>query len=255
MADDDSSKKDDLKKEIEDEKFHGFDEELQEFGRKLRKMPGIRRLLNFVIYGLYIPPTMILKGQGKILFNPSYRKLMFDRETKTGLLEDSIFAPSLWCPNDEGTSLQYDNAVAGRYAAYDFHRREEFGKNTVNRGKGRLIAFPLDEIIDNPASKYTPSTLVEPLDLGQILQIVFPSIDELVEWELVRDTTYKEAYKRAGLYDQYRLGIELKNIGDETVYQITPKGNGLVFVATEGGEKTSEKKRELVFVPGWHGNI
>jgi hypothetical protein len=229
-------------------------DEMRDTGRMLRKLPGVRRFLNFMVYGIIMPPTLIMKGQGKLLFNPEMRKLMFDRETKTGMLEDAIFAPMLWCPNDDGTSLQYDKALAGRYAVYDFNRREEFGKKALPRGKGRLIAFPLEEIIGNDINEYTPSTLVDPVDLGQLLQLVVsPKIEELVGWGLIRETNYIEAYVRVGLYDKYKLAIDMKNLGNETVYQITPKGNGLVNIMLDGGEKTPEKKKAMELVPGWYG--
>lgn len=241
-------------KEVKDGKRFEMPEQIQDFGKQLRRMPGLRKLMNAVLYGLILPPTLIMKGQGKMLFDPSFRKLMFDRETKTGMLEDSIFAPALWCPNDEGTSLQYDDALAGRYAAFDFNRKSEFNNKTLCRGKGRLMAFPLEEIIDNSTDTYTPSALVEPLDLGQLMQMVIsPKIDELVGWGLIKETNYRQAYENVGLYDQYRLPIELKNLGEQTVYQVTPKGNGLVFLAADGGEKTPEKKKVLVFEPGWYG--
>jgi hypothetical protein len=245
----------DMKKAMEEGKGIDVPDEVREAGRKLRRMPGVRRTINILYYGLIFPSLMIMSGQGKYLLHPDFRKMIFDRETKTGMLEDAIFAPALWCPNDEGTALQYDKAVAGRYAVYDFHRKNEFGERALPRGKGRLIAFPLEEIIHHSAEEYTPSTLVDPLDLGQIMQIVMsPKIEELVGWELIRETTYKEAYQRVGLYDQYKLGIELKDLSEKPIYQITPKGNGLILVAVDGGEATPEKKEARVLVPGWYGN-
>lgn len=187
------------------------------------------------------------------LRNPELRQSLFNREENTGLLEDSIFAPDLYFPSDEGTGLENRRAVAGRWVAYDFNRPNEFGsivkKRKTQVKQGKILAFPLIDIIDNKPDKYTPTNLFHSLWIEHLLQMESPTISDLIDYGLVEETTYREAYSRANLYDKYRVPLTLARLNDQTVYGVTPKGNGLIFLNPDFGDKKEHKEPKKILKP------
>lgn len=204
---------------------------------------------------LYIITLSTQEGR-ELLKNPETRLFLFDREARVGLLEDSIFSNDLFFPNKEGTSLDHETAVAGRYVGYDFRRPTEFGKKVKEKGRNmvndaRLFSIPLTEIIDNPRDKYTPTSLLDIYTLEDMLLFQPATIDDLFEYGFVSQTTYKEAYDRVGLYNKFKSFIELGQIADKPVYQVTPKGNTLVILSKDFGVKQKDPKSKRVLVPAF----
>lgn len=190
----------------------------------------------------------------KYLRDPELRGILFGGdEYRTGLLESSIFENTLTFPNKENTSLESQKARAGRYVAYDHFRPDEFGMKVLEQRRnvktGRIYAFPLDEVINNNPDTYTPTGLLRVFDYDHMLQVQTPTISELIDYGLVKETTYQEAYKNVGLYEKHKRLLTLKDLQDKPIYTITPKGNGLVFLEPDSGdtEKFDEKSPSPVF--------
>lgn len=225
-------------------------ERLRSYAKELRHNPAFRVAGNIML-GLMLIYFHSATNQGrKLLANPEYRKMLMDREQRTGLLEDTIIAPVLTHPNEEGTALTKSDAVAGRWASFDFRRPKEFFPKKVKQtDKGRLLSFILPEIIDNSPDKFTPTFLLNIFDISHFITAEFSSISDLLQYGYLKEVTYAEAYKNAGLYEKYSKSLMLSGIHDQTIYQVTPKGNGLVFLATDQGQNTEEKRGVKKFVP------
>ena len=115
------------------------------------------------------------------------------------------------------------------------------------------MSFLIDEVKDRDKSDYTPLDLFQFTDIEHIMHADFPTIEELVEQGLVEETTYEEAYRSVGLYDQYSQSMGVLGISEETVYQITPKGNTLIDLSNDGGRKIKKSKRVKKLVPSHNG--
>lgn len=229
----------------------------QEVVRLSRRLFQAHRLLRKITNAslrLMIFSKILMDPEGReALRDPATRRFFFDREKRTGLLEDSILNPDIYHPNRETTSLELNSAPAGRWAGYDFNRGQEFslGKHTYERSKvdGRLTVFKLDDIQDNSADTYTPTALFNLFDVIQMLTISFPTIDEALEEGYLKETNYKDAYSKVGLYDKYKLYLFGIGIADKPIYIVTPKGNAVVMLVRDFGRKSEKPKVVPEFKP------
>ena len=192
----------------------------------------------------------------KLLSDPEARRFLWNREKRVGLLEDSIFSNDLFFPNKEETSLTHETAVAGRYIGYDFRRPTEFGKRVKEKESNivkdaRLFSAPLREIIDNTPDKYTPTALFDIYSLEHLIVLQPTTLEELIQDGLAEKTTYKEAYNRVGLYNKFKLFIELEQIADKPVYRVTPKGNTLVILSRDFGVNQKDPKLKTKLAPAF----
>ncbi len=147
--------------------------------------------------------------------------------------------------------MEIITATAGKWCGYDFNRESEFGKKAITQKKGKLLSFILEEIKENKSSDYTPTTLFQFFDITHLLSMECPSIGYLIEQGLLEARTYREAFQRIGTYDKYARSMDFFEITDKEVYQVTPKGNGLIFLSGESGEKVKEKKKAKELVPAY----
>src|SRR3972149_384724 len=97
-----------------------------EFSRFLRRHRIARFAINTLSRTILAIAMISTPGGIELFSNPEARRFIFDKETHTGLLKDSILSESLYYPNREDTSLDFSNAPAGRWVAYDFNRPSEF---------------------------------------------------------------------------------------------------------------------------------
>ncbi|MBI2031076.1 MAG: hypothetical protein HYT08_00500 [Candidatus Levybacteria bacterium] len=190
------------------------------------------------------------------LKNPETRRFLYDREAQAGLLEGSIFNHDLFHPNEEERSLLHEHAVAGRWVAYDFNRPQEFGQKVKKRGRqiftGKLIAFPLDEIIDNKLEDHTSTYLLNPYAIEHVLQMdTSPKIDDLLSYGFIEESTYRQSFESVGQYETYKSYMSLAGITEERVYRVTPKGNTLVYIERDFGDKRKDPDRKTVLKPAF----
>lgn len=200
-----------------------------------------------ILTRLRVTRRLVTTPQGReILSNPEYRKLLYDYEARAGLIEGAIFTDNLYYPNDDGL-LGRKNALAGQWVAYDFNREREFGPKVKERGRslqqGRILTFPLGEIIDNPPNKMTPISLFNIYNADHVLKVETPTIETLISYGFVEQVTYAEAYQSTDNYEQYAKLLKDEGAHDRLVYRITPKGNTLVRLEQDGGQKRKVPKR------------
>ena len=120
---------------------------------------------------------------------------------------------------------------------------KEFTSHEQCKRVGRLTVFMINEVRDNPVDKKTPTDLLNLRSIEHLLHINFPTITELVEQEVVVERSYGRAYEEMGLYDDYSEDLRRRSLIDDPVFQVTPKGNTLIFLTKDSGDKTPKEKR------------
>jgi len=226
--------------------------ELKDEVPELAEVLGSSRLARKVVnasFRILLYSYMLVTPQGReALKIPEARRTLYDREARVGLLEDSIISDKLHVPNKERTSLELKSTVAGRFVSYDFHRPEEFKsaakKRDIQNGSGRLVVFALDEIKDNDKNDYTPTDLFNYFDILHIMSFDSYSPEDAIKEGYLKETTYRNAYKKVGLYnDRNAMFLELQGLSDQPIYAVTPKGNTVVALLTDGGKKSEQPKK------------
>lgn len=225
-------------------------ERMKKLAKEMRHNPALK-VTGHILYALAMVYYLSATKEGReALKNPEFRKTLIDKEKRTGLLEDTILSPILYHPNSEYTSLIKTQAQAGRWTSYDFRRSQEFYPKKVKQlDNGKLIAFILPEIIGNDPNKFTPTNTVNIFDITHVLTIETPSIQQVIEYGYLKETTYKKAYDEAGTNGKFDKYLQLKNLLDTKIYQVTPKGNGMLFLATDAGEQIREEQKVAKLIP------
>ena len=211
-----------------------------------------RFLTNLAMKTIVIPYTLFFTEEGRqVLQDPKRFKKLFDRECNIGLLEGSIIGDSLYSANKGDIELQRESSIAGQWVAHDPYRTREFGENAPEIHKGKLLSFLVEEIAGNNKNHYTPTEFLNVYDVCHLAYLNTSSIGELVDGEYVEEKKYENALKQIGLYEGYKEQLP-NNVLKKEVYQVTPKGNGLIFLRKEAGEKKKkiqEKKSSLIPQP------
>jgi len=181
-------------------------------------------------------------GPTFVLTNPEFMGMLYNKEFFVGLLEKSIIQNPLYIPSDNG-SLEKLEAKGWNFSGYDFDRISEFGKDVVSKKEGRIVSFLLDRIKNNHKDVYTLTGILNIFDPIDVLTFEKPSVDYLIENGMLEKTTYQEAYSKTGLYGGYAKSMNILDISENEVYQVTPKGNGLMFLWPDGGDSSQKKKK------------
>ncbi len=185
---------------------------------------------DYLISGFYrtITPLLWPVIKGTFWFD----QRAFKPENRIGLLTGSILAQSIVFPNEERTNLVFDESPEGEFSAYDFKRSEQFGEVLHAAGHdihaGKMAALLLNSVLDNPAGRLTPLDQVDFLKMRQALKICWISLSGAVELQLIAKRSYGDAYAIAGALNQWEPRLRQLQLIEEPVYQITPKGNGLI---------------------------
>lgn len=169
-------------------------------------------------------------------------RIFWDTEKTTGLLEGSIIQNPLFHPDKDG-NMTSSGAVAGRYVGYDFDRPAIFGAKGERPDRrqrtGRIVTYLLPELKGDP-DEYTPVGYISRFNPYHQLHLDTPDIGTLEKRGLIRQTTYQEAYEDAGLWRQHAKWLQLAGLANSSVYTVTPRGNGVIYLAADRG--ISEKK-------------
>jgi len=168
-----------------------------------------------------------------------------------GLIEGGMLAPRLSRPHPTHGYLDLATAAAGEWVAYDAKRRAEFphvaqDKRLPIYTKGKLMAFLLDEVIDNEPSTKTPTDLLLPFSADHLLTLNSLNARELVEIGFATFTTHELAYEQVGL-EALIPELRARSMADAPVYQITPKGNTLVKLVSVGGTPQPKQQEQPDF--------
>ncbi len=175
--------------------------------------------------------------------NPEYRELLHKNE-RQGLLEGSILSGKLWRPTINGHHLEYVEGTTGDMIGYDFHRPKKL-RNWRNKPirqhfEGKMYVIDFDENNQYSPDQYTPTGAFDPAIANNVLKMNKLTLGEMLEKGYIEETTYKEAYTKTGKKTQYSAA--LIEIGEQSVYRVTQKGNSVVHISPEGGDKRKSPK-------------
>lgn len=251
-----------MKEDLTEEKLYQKRREI--FKAKEESALGIREELkarSFVRKGLnFLWTTCMLCLTTVSERNWSGLRMMNTPVLRVGMLQGSILSHDLYIPDyEDQTRLERISAVAGRWHGYDFKKREileRLGWLNPERiekyregGGGRMIAFPVPEVMSNEPSQLTPTRTFDICRLEDLILMQLPTISELEGMGFVCQTTYKQAYQEEGLYDRYRRDLILAGVDEGSVFQVTPKGNGLVALVYDFGVPKKSPERQMQLKP------
>ena len=174
--------------------------------------------------------------------------ILYNKKEMVGFLAGSIIQNPLYYP-DEG-NVEFLSTGAGNWLGFDFRRNQGFQKGVYGplRG-GKLASFLIEDIKDNDPQQLTPTGYLNLFDVYHMAQMEFPIMDYLVKNGLVSTSTYAKSFEKAGEYSQFKGMLKELGIAEKPIFEVTPKGNGLVFLVEVEGEK--RPKESVDFAPSW----
>lgn len=165
-------------------------------------------------------------------------------EQKVGLKVDSIISNPLYFPESQDSArLQFKSATAGRWNTYDFRKKNRIkliDEPNHFSGDVDLVFFPIEDIDVNSESdidQLTPDNLFQLFYFDHIIHFTRFSISEALEYWVIRETTYADAYDR--VWDNgWIKDVQELWIAEKLLYQVTPKWNTLIFPWRKWWDKT-----------------
>lgn len=96
----------------------------------------------------------------------------------------------------------------------------------------------MDELYNIPLEQKTPLKIANPLRFDHFLQFEEGvAITDLEQEGYAHEMTYEEAYHNLGLSERHMPNLEILGATKKPVWQITPKGNGLIFLSQNKKQK------------------
>lgn len=155
----------------------------------------------------------------------------------------SIIWNPLYFPDDGELKkqLQFQNASAGLWNVHDF--KDTFiSKNKLTHTdlSTELAFFPIEKKLVNQNSNKnieTPIWVFNFFQLEDIIKFSKLNISKALEYWALEEVTYIEAYEKIGNQD-WIDDIDILNITDKKVFQVTPKWNTLIIPMAKWWDKT-----------------
>ncbi len=192
----------------------------------------------------------------KTILKIRYGADLSDPSISAGLLEGSIVGNPLRFPSEDESFIDNMKAAGGSWVGYDFMVPSTFPKpfeagRIEQLTQGRLMGIILEEVKDNPAEERTPLGAVSISNLDHVLQFNTYTAAELLDLNVLAERSYGKAYETVGLLERYSDELRSRSIIDEPVFQVTPKGNGLVVLIEDFGkpDPKEELERSIVHIP------
>ena len=182
----------------------------------------------------------------KLLFHTS-----FSRVTDF-LIEGALLGTTLQIPSTDAQPVRHTATTATTMVAYDPNRAKVMAVDQDAYSwttEGRLGLLMLASVDKAPAARRTPLTKGSPIGMWrgmEIRQNVQP--DALVRSGYLHTPTYEEAFSSLYL-DHHIPWLERAGLAQQPVYQVTPKGNGMVFLwpgAVARGPKLPPRRDALL---------
>ena len=177
-------------------------------------------------------------------------------EAIAGMIEGAIIAPKLAYVDQENGLLIYKEATKGGLIGYDVARPFEFpaqpnAEPIPTISEGVLWSMLPKELEENPASLRTPTGYVELYNYEHLLTLSKYPLETLIGEKVLAAVSLAEAFDTVGL-GEHIGGLEARRIATDRVYQVTPKGNTLMRLEEDSGDKTPklEPRFKTVLVPG-----
>ena len=224
-------------------------DQLDEFREKrdaekelLKKHRLIKHMVN-----LYLRTHVRIKFKGKSL----------PPDSKVGLLDGSIISNPLFYPHEDDDWLDNKTDQPGKWVAYDYKRPQTFPDAHKKRKveqlfNGRLVAFLADEMQDKSKEEPTPVGMLNLLDVDHVLSFDIYTPDQLIQQGMLEKSTYGDAYQSLGIYKKYMEELGTRRLTEEPLFQVTPKGNTLIVLLPDFGERAPKEDTQTspVFIPG-----
>jgi hypothetical protein len=174
-----------------------------------------------------------------------------------GICVDGMIGTKLCYPDPaHGNELILHRPKNSAYLSYDPRRPEYFPAAakqdffTVS-GEGSLAALMINGIEEQHEDELTLLSAQELVSAETLFSFDKPGLERLIELGMLARRTHEDAFEHAGLED-YIGGLRSRSMHDEIVYQVTPKGNTLVMVIPDGGDRSPKLEASplAIRVPG-----
>jgi len=168
------------------------------------------------------------------------------QDRRYGLLQDSYIARRLWHPDTEGLGLVKEvGSTPDTMIAYDSRRPHELPPNpdpVTPVQRGVLCVVSKDSLQGTSSDTLTPTGTADLFRFRDLMDLDYQPPEEMIENGYLRQATYREVFKKQGLADHYAgaLDMALDRIGEQTLYEVTPKGNGIVYLRHLPQKRTPE---------------
>lgn len=159
---------------------------------------------------------------------------------KVGLSQGSIIGNDLWQPHFASGEFYQVNfsKFPGLWFCRDFSNKEKPIRY------GYLFSLLTEEMSNNEKDIYTPFLPINSIDLTARLSLTDSGF--LLNKNLLEYKSYEDVYKSLGLFEKYGSCLQEKNILDERVLNVTPKGNGRIFcLLVKGNTKKGSIEKSL----------
>ena len=194
----------------------------------------------------YATPLFLLFSEvgRERLKDPETWKKLVKPERRIGMLEGAIISDSQYIPDIGNTNFTYESEKLGYWIGVDYLRVQELGRSSKKISRGKFLSFPLEEVEGKTGDEYTPTHLFDLFDPLHLFRLQNPTLDELVKDEFIEPTSYSDALRRVGQYEGLANKIAITGIEDKEVYQVTPKGNSLIFLTKPMGDTKKRPKED-----------
>ena len=189
-------------------------------------------------YGLTKLLTCTEEGR-EVFKNPALRDFI---KNYNGLLKGTIISNFLYLPPTENsTECGFLKASAGEWVSYDPTRKQILNQKYLETEHGRLFVYDIPEVRHHTKDEYTPLNSIRMFDAQHAYFFIPRTSEELINGKFIEETTYQKALENLGNTDPNILK-ELKESRRENtiVYQVTPKGNGLIVLDHGVGNNEDE---------------
>ena len=221
----------------------------EKFHNRLKKNKIERQILSVILKAcMYTTPiikSLTKEGRKEIKENNLY-ELIYSKHGKIGMLDGTIISDSQFVPNFTTNDYTFKSKNAGEYIGVDYLRHSELGENSNPISEGSFYACLLEEIQNNPRDKPTPTHLLNLFDIMHSIQLETPSLETLISGEYLEPINYINALKSVGQYENLAQILDKSEIKNKQVYQVTPKGNGLIFLDSKMGEPKTKKSEQQI---------
>ena len=171
-------------------------------------------------------------------------------KSRFGLLENSIMGNPLFAPTFEGNEIKKLSGSAGNYFACDFERRKHFQPERYLTQQGTITSFlPSDyddrDFLSQDANVKTSLEEFDMRNIYDILRMDEKTLTQYMDIGVLKEVTYEDALINAGLLEGFKDLYHKSGLLNENIYQVTPKGNGLLFIMKRGGDKRRREEMSM----------
>lgn len=171
-----------------------------------------------------------------------------------GMCEGSIIGHQVCHPSEEANGqLIISRGSSGQMVGYDFKRPSYFPY--LNSGsfdvqsyleyEGKIMGFMPPGIMDKDPDELCDITFADTIGFDAIASLDKPTLEELIDNQLLHPRTHEKAYEAAGI-DRHIDGLRARGMSNQIVYQVARKAHLLLRLEPDEGERPPKKAPKLV---------